>query len=166
MFTMSLNLCFYSNSPTITPPRSNLYTFPKPHRIKCLDRSQEKAPQNKSKLRLQNILSTAASLYPVYVTAGGALACVKPSAFSWFVHLGPTSYSLSLAFIMLAMGLTLELKDLLGLFKQKPLSVSVVVLPIIISSPSEILQLVALIWTDSVRMCSSVYNHAGFRSNS
>ncbi|KAH7671168.1 Bile acid:sodium symporter/arsenical resistance protein Acr3 protein [Dioscorea alata] len=120
---MSLNLCFYSKSPTLTLPRSNLYTFPKPHCIKCLDRSHEKAPQNKSKLRLESILSTAASLYPVYVTAGGALACVKPSAFSWFVHLGPTSYSLSLAFIMLAMGLTLELKDLLGLFKQKPLSI-------------------------------------------
>lgn len=72
----------------------------------------------------QNVLSTAASLYPLYVTAGGILACFNPSAFSWFVKRGPASYSLSLGLIMLAMGLTLELKDLIALFMQRPLSVS------------------------------------------
>ncbi|CAK7357116.1 unnamed protein product [Dovyalis caffra] len=71
----------------------------------------------------QNVLSTAASLYPLYVTAGGILACFNPSAFAWFVKRGPTSYSLSLGFIMLAMGLTLELKDLIALFMQRPLSI-------------------------------------------
>ena len=71
-----------------------------------------------------NVLSTAASLYPLYVTAGGVLACFYPSAFSWFVKRGPASYSLSLGLIMLAMGLTLELKDLIALFMQRPLSVS------------------------------------------
>ncbi|KAG6781921.1 hypothetical protein POTOM_011306 [Populus tomentosa] len=70
----------------------------------------------------QNVLSTAASLYPLYVTAGGIIACFNPSAFSWFVKRGPASYSLSLGLIMLAMGLTLELKDLIALFMQRPLS--------------------------------------------
>lgn len=71
----------------------------------------------------QNVLSTAASLYPLYVTAGGIIACFNPSAFSWFVKRGPASYSLSLGLIMLAMGLTLELKDLIALFMQRPLSI-------------------------------------------
>ncbi|KAJ4851415.1 hypothetical protein Tsubulata_030615, partial [Turnera subulata] len=71
----------------------------------------------------ENVLSTAASLYPLYVTVGGVVACLRPSTFAWFVKAGPTSYSLSLGLIMLAMGLTLELKDLLGLFKQRPLSI-------------------------------------------
>ncbi|KAK0590573.1 hypothetical protein LWI29_029007 [Acer saccharum] len=69
------------------------------------------------------MLSTAASLYPVYVTVGGVVACLKPSTFAWFVNRGPTTYSLALGLIMLAMGLTLELKDLLGLFMQRPLSI-------------------------------------------
>lgn len=68
-------------------------------------------------------MTTAASLYPLYVTVGGAIACVEPSAFSWFVSRGPASYSSSLAFIMLAMGLTLELRDLINLFLQRPLSI-------------------------------------------
>ena len=76
------------------------------------------------KPRWENWLSAAASLYPLYVTVGGAVACIKPSAFSWFVEKGPLSYSFSLGFIMLAMGLTVELKDLLELFRQRPLSVS------------------------------------------
>lgn len=51
------------------------------------------------------------------------MACLKPSTFAWFVNRGPTSYSLSLGLIMLAMGLTLELKDLLNLFIQRPISI-------------------------------------------
>lgn len=73
--------------------------------------------------RWENALSAAASLYPLYVSVGGVVACLKPSAFQWFVQRGPTSYSLSLGLIMLAMGLTLELKDLLSLFVQRPLSI-------------------------------------------
>ncbi|KAG7027692.1 putative sodium/metabolite cotransporter BASS1, chloroplastic [Cucurbita argyrosperma subsp. argyrosperma] len=72
---------------------------------------------------LDDFLSTAASLYPLYVTVGGVVACLKPSTFSWFVERGPTSYSLALGLIMLAMGLTLELKDLVNLFRQRPLSI-------------------------------------------
>ncbi|KAJ8767828.1 hypothetical protein K2173_020768 [Erythroxylum novogranatense] len=75
------------------------------------------------KPKWENVLSTASSLYPLYVTVGGIIAWVKPSTFAWFSERGPTSYSLSLGLIMLAMGLTLELKDLLGLFLQRPLSI-------------------------------------------
>lgn len=55
---------------------------------------------------------------------GWFVACVKPSTFAWFVSRGPASYSLTLGLIMLAMGLTLEFKDMIGLFLQRPLSVS------------------------------------------
>ncbi|XP_024020674.1 probable sodium/metabolite cotransporter BASS1, chloroplastic [Morus notabilis] len=79
--------------------------------------AQEKKP------RWENVLSTAASLYPVYVSVGGVVACGKPSAFAWFVKAAPASYSAALGLIMLAMGITLELKDFLALFWQKPLSI-------------------------------------------
>lgn len=69
------------------------------------------------------MVATAASLYPVYVTVGGVVACFSPSTFSWFVNGAPFSYSLSLGLIMLAMGLTLEFKDLVNLFKQRPFSI-------------------------------------------
>ncbi|KAI5558594.1 hypothetical protein BDE02_17G053600 [Populus trichocarpa] len=42
---------------------------------------------------LHVLVSSAASFYPLYVTAGGILACFNPSAFSWFVKRGPASYS-------------------------------------------------------------------------
>lgn len=74
--------------------------------------------------RWVTLLSTLSSLYPVYVTVGGVVACLKPSTFSWFVEKAPNSYSFTLGFIMLSMGLTLEFKDLLNLFMQRPLSVS------------------------------------------
>lgn len=74
--------------------------------------------------RWENALATAASLYPLYVTIGGSVAVVNPSAFSWFVARGPASYTCALAFIMLAMGLTLELRDLFALFRKQPFSVS------------------------------------------
>lgn len=54
---------------------------------------------------------------------GGIVACVKPSTFSWFVERGPGSYSFALGFVMLAMGLTLQLKDLFNLFMERPLSI-------------------------------------------
>lgn len=80
-------------------------------------------PQNQTG-RLTKFVSTAAGLFPLYITGGGIVACVKPSTFSWFVQRGPGSYSLALGLVMLAMGLTLQLKDLFNLFMQRPLSVS------------------------------------------
>ncbi|KAK9095931.1 hypothetical protein Sjap_021428 [Stephania japonica] len=74
-------------------------------------------------VKWESVLGTLASLYPVYVTIGGVVACVKPSVFSWYVQRGPGSFSLTLGFIMLAMGLTLELREFLGLFMQRPLSI-------------------------------------------
>lgn len=95
-------------------------------RVNCVEENSHSLPVTAThvKSRWEEWLSTAASLYPVYVTFGGVVACLRPSTFSWFVNAGPTSYSLALGFIMLAMGLTLELKDLLNLFLQKPLIVS------------------------------------------
>lgn len=80
-------------------------------------------PLTPAKPRWENLLATAASLYPLYVTFGGAVACFRPSTFSWFVNKAPLSYSFSLGFIMLAMGLTLELRDLFDLLMQRPLSI-------------------------------------------
>lgn len=57
------------------------------------------------------------------MTVGGAIACLRPSTFSWLVKAGPTSYSLTLGFIMLTMGITLEFKDLINLFMRRPLSI-------------------------------------------
>ncbi|KAK1566859.1 hypothetical protein Q3G72_004961 [Acer saccharum] len=109
------------------PPRfrnPNLLTRnPNLPTIKCVHESSGQLPATPAKPKWENMLSTAASLYPVYVTVGGVVACLKPSTFAWFVNRGPTSYSLALGLIMLAMGLTLELKDLLGLFMQRPLSI-------------------------------------------
>lgn len=93
--------------------------------IRCARQSPDILPVDPViKPRLELFLSTAASLYPLYVTAGGLLACWKPSAFDWFVQGAPLSYSLSLGFIMLTMGLTLELKDFFQLFVDRPFSVS------------------------------------------
>ncbi|XP_058091264.1 probable sodium/metabolite cotransporter BASS2, chloroplastic isoform X2 [Magnolia sinica] len=103
---------------TLHPPKCTFLT------IKSLQKSHEQKPEKNP--RCENILSTAASLYPLYVTAGGVVACVKPSAFSWFVERGPASYSLSLGFIMLVMGLSLELKNLISLVLQRPLSVTLI----------------------------------------
>ncbi|KAK6777576.1 hypothetical protein RDI58_024294 [Solanum bulbocastanum] len=122
--TMALSLCFspltsYSfNKPMISsrPKMSRL-------RVNCVEENSHSRLHVAAKSRWEEWISTAASLYPVYVTVGGVVACLRPSTFSWFVNAGPTSYSLALGFIMLAMGLTLELKDLLNLFLQRPLSI-------------------------------------------
>ncbi|KAL9690806.1 hypothetical protein QQ045_011216 [Rhodiola kirilowii] len=79
--------------------------------------------QKKKKLKWEMVLETAASLYPVYVTVGAIAAWYKPSAFSWAVKRAPGSYSLAVGFIMFAMGLTLELRDLFILLMQRPLSI-------------------------------------------
>ncbi|XP_076947452.1 putative sodium/metabolite cotransporter BASS2, chloroplastic [Bidens hawaiensis] len=86
-------------------------------------RSTQQNPGETATPKWETLLSTLASFYPVYVTLGGVVACLKPATFSWFVERGPTSYSYSLGFIMLAMGLTLEVKDLLNLLMQRPLSI-------------------------------------------
>ncbi|XP_012458572.1 probable sodium/metabolite cotransporter BASS1, chloroplastic [Gossypium raimondii] len=91
--------------------------------VSSLSHNSEHLSVTQAKPRWENMLSTAASLYPLYVTVGGIVACFKPSAFAWFVERGPSSYSFSLGLIMLAMGLTLELKDLLNLFTRRPLSI-------------------------------------------
>ncbi|XP_059446306.1 probable sodium/metabolite cotransporter BASS1, chloroplastic [Corylus avellana] len=91
--------------------------------INAVHGDSEPAPVTPAKPRWENFLATAASLYPLYVIVGWFVACFKPSAFAWFVKRGPASYSLSLSLIMLAMGITLELKDLIRLFLQRPLSI-------------------------------------------
>lgn len=136
---MSLSLCL---TPSISYPSTRIRKVPifnpiKPTNfatrkfsnlkkpiIRSVHENSEPASTIQAKPRWENILSTAASLYPVYVTVGGIVACLRPSSFSWFVEKGPASYSLTLGFIMLAMGLTLELQDLINLFMQKPFAVS------------------------------------------
>lgn len=92
--------------------------------VSSLSHNPEHLSVTQAKPIWENMLSTAASLYPLYVTVGGIVACFKPSVFAWFVERGPSSYSFSLGLIMFSMGLTLELKDLLNLFTQRPVSVS------------------------------------------
>lgn len=107
-------------NPRLSPPKLTRLVA-----VRSLQRNNEQpSPPTPKPTGLDDYLTTAASLYPLYVTVGGIVACVKPSTFSWFVQRGPASYSLALGLIMFAMGLTLELKDLFNLFKQRPLSVS------------------------------------------
>ncbi|XP_071935948.1 probable sodium/metabolite cotransporter BASS2, chloroplastic isoform X3 [Coffea arabica] len=122
------NFTIFKPLKPIDSPKSNL--LPKQSLaipiIKCASEdslSLQPVRENPEKPGWENVLSALASLYPVYVTVGGIIACLKPSTFSWFVEKGPASYSLSLGFIMLAMGLTLELKDLINLFRQRPFSI-------------------------------------------
>ncbi|TVT98697.1 hypothetical protein EJB05_55989, partial [Eragrostis curvula] len=68
-------------------------------------------------------LSAAAGLYPAYVTAGAAVAVARPESFRWFVSLAPGSYTCTLGFIMLAMGLTLRLDDFAALLRDRPLAI-------------------------------------------
>ncbi|KDP42434.1 hypothetical protein JCGZ_00231 [Jatropha curcas] len=91
--------------------------------VRSVHEDSRNLPVIEAKPRWENVLSTAASLYPLYVTVGGVVACSNPSAFVWFVKARPASYSLSLGLIMLSMGLTLELKDLIGLFLRRPVSI-------------------------------------------
>ncbi|XP_050272795.1 probable sodium/metabolite cotransporter BASS1, chloroplastic isoform X3 [Quercus robur] len=91
--------------------------------IRAVNGNSEHSPVTPAKPNWENFLATAASLYPLYVIVGWFVACVKPSTFAWFVSRGPASYSLTLGLIMLAMGLTLEFKDMIRLFLQRPLSI-------------------------------------------
>ncbi|KAI5055881.1 hypothetical protein GOP47_0029402 [Adiantum capillus-veneris] len=78
------------------------------------------SPPHPQKNDWEDALAIATSLYPVYVTVGGFLAYTNPLAFTWFVSKGPSSYSFSLATIMLAMGLSLSLEDLLRVITKHP----------------------------------------------
>jgi BASS family bile acid:Na+ symporter len=51
------------------------------------------------------------------------VAVARPAAFRWFVALAPGSYTATLGFIMLAMGLTLQLRDFAALLRDRPLAV-------------------------------------------
>ncbi|KAL2460538.1 Na+-bile acid cotransporter [Abeliophyllum distichum] len=137
---MSLSLCFtqFTSHPKQAPSRIPLYKPINPIIIsttlklsnrrfpifRCVSENSEHVGVTPEKPRWENWLATAASLYPIYVTVGGVVACFRPSTFSWFVKRAPTSYSLTLGFIMLVMGITLELRDLINLFVQRPLEVS------------------------------------------
>ncbi|CAK9321952.1 unnamed protein product [Citrullus colocynthis] len=115
------NLCLHR--PPLSPPKR-----PRSLAVRSVQRNNEHPspsppPPPQKPTGFDDFLSMAASLYPLYVTAGGIVACLKPSTFSWFVQRGPASYSFSLGLIMLAMGLTLQLKDLFNLFMQRPLSI-------------------------------------------
>lgn len=137
---MSISFCF---TPSIchqkqTPPRIPLYKPLNPINISSRPKLKhsryipscnsgdnenfEVVPPDEP--RWEKWLSAAASLYPLYVTFGGAIAFLRPSTFSWFVNMAPTSYSFTLGFIMFTMGITLEFKELINLFSQRPISVS------------------------------------------
>lgn len=115
---------------TLTKPKQcPIYSPPKlkttiTTRIRATSGDYSEQQVNSAKPKWEEFLSKAASLYPVYVSVGGIVGCLKPETFAWFVKGGHISYSFTLAFIMLVMGLTLELKDLLVLFLQRPLAVS------------------------------------------
>jgi hypothetical protein len=51
------------------------------------------------------------------------VAVARPEAFRWFVALAPGSYTATLGFIMLAMGLALQLRDFAALLRDRPLAV-------------------------------------------
>ncbi|KAI6701734.1 hypothetical protein NL676_016058 [Syzygium grande] len=109
------------NPSSIRSPSPSKFTHLSP--IRCVNGGSDHVSEIRARPRWENALSAAASLYPLYVSVGGVVACLKPSAFQWFVQGGPNSYSLSLGLIMLAMGLTLELKDLFSLFLRRPLAI-------------------------------------------
>ena len=73
--------------------------------------------------RVDAILNTAASMYPVYVMFGGLLAVLRPESYHWFVSRGPTTYSLALGAIMMVMGLTLRVEDLMEVVAKRPIAV-------------------------------------------
>ncbi|WVZ88578.1 hypothetical protein U9M48_035081 [Paspalum notatum var. saurae] len=89
--------------------------------VQCL--AQEPGPALSPPPRWHAALSAAAGLYPAYVTAGAAVAVARPEAFRWFVALAPGSYTATLGFIMLAMGLTLQLRDFAALLRDRPLGI-------------------------------------------
>ncbi|KAL7125044.1 hypothetical protein ABFS83_14G088800 [Erythranthe nasuta] len=141
---MSLPLCFTPSTrhPKLTRPIFQLHKPSNPIKISATPRinnhharfkiccanpkfedSDAVGPADSDRPRWENWLADAASLYPVYVTVGGVVSFLRPATFSWFYNSGRVSYSFGLGFIMLAMGITLELRELIALFKQRPLSI-------------------------------------------
>ncbi|XP_047976472.1 probable sodium/metabolite cotransporter BASS1, chloroplastic [Salvia hispanica] len=138
--TMAIALCFtplFCHQKQSIPPKPPLHKpFNNPITIcsrrsrhstnlstRCSVNSNPESLAAVDKPRLEEWLSAAASLYPVYVTVGGVLAFIRPSTFSFFVNMAPNSYSFTLGLIMLSMGITLEFKELIDLFRQRPLSI-------------------------------------------
>lgn len=113
-------LCWGARAPSNPQPRMR-QTFS----CACSDsqHSSTSAAQQVEDNKGADVLSFLTSLYPVYVTAGGVLAFTYPPAFSWFVVRGPSSYSLALATIMLAMGLSLSLEELFDVITKRPFQV-------------------------------------------
>lgn len=60
---------------------------------------------------------------------GGLIAFWRPSAFSWFVKRGPDSYSAALGIIMLSMGFTMRIEDLLYVLTKRPVAVTCFLVP-------------------------------------
>lgn len=83
----------------------------------------EPVPLNEGATTWQDWIAFATSLYPVYMLLGGLIAFWKPSAFAWFVKRGPDSYSAALGIIMLAMGFTLDIKDLFHVLTERHVAV-------------------------------------------
>ncbi|KAL1106520.1 hypothetical protein V6Z11_D04G210000 [Gossypium hirsutum] len=82
----------HTSKPIVSSPSKLSYRLI----VSSLSHNSELLSVTQAKPRWENMLSTAASLYPLYVTVGGIVACLKPSAFAWFVERGPSSYSFSL----------------------------------------------------------------------
>ncbi|KAK1374228.1 putative sodium/metabolite cotransporter BASS2, chloroplastic [Heracleum sosnowskyi] len=114
---------FNPSKPTfLIPPRK--FPHQKPLKIRSSNgESEQSFPTIQEQPKWGKMVSDAASLYPIYVTLGGVVAYVRPSTFYWFVEKAPTSYSLGLGLIMLSMGLTLELQDLINLFLQNSFAI-------------------------------------------
>jgi hypothetical protein len=92
-------------------------------RVQCLAEAEPgSTPTPPPALRWHAALATAAGLYPAYVTAGASAAVARPEAFRRFADVAPGSYTATLGFIMLAMGLTLKLRDFAALLRGRPLS--------------------------------------------
>ncbi|CAN6325950.1 unnamed protein product [Urochloa humidicola] len=94
-------------------------------RVRCLAEPGRAAPPPAAPPapRWHATLAAAAGLYPAYVTAGASVAVARPEAFRWFVDMAPGSYTATLGLIMLAMGLTLQLKDFSALLRDRPLAI-------------------------------------------
>lgn len=103
-------------------PRRRLH-LPALLQVQCLAGPGPATPAPAPPPRWHAALSAAAGLYPAYVAAGACVAVARPAAFRWFVALAPGSYTATLGFIMLAMGLTLQLRDFAALLRDRPLAV-------------------------------------------
>ncbi|RLM99266.1 putative sodium/metabolite cotransporter BASS1, chloroplastic [Panicum miliaceum] len=110
--------------PCLHLPFTKRHRLPAALRVQCRAEQGPAAPPAAPPTpRWHAALAAAAGLYPAYVTAGAFVAVARPEAFRWFVDMAPGSYTATLGFIMLAMGLTLQLKDFAALLCDRPLAV-------------------------------------------